>query len=197
MAAATTPPTDLPVQHFPTQKDWEAWLDANHATSPGIWLRIAKKSSGIPTVTYDEAVEAALCYGWIDGQKKSYDDLFWLQKFTKRGARSVWSKINRNKAEALIASGRMRPAGLRAVEAAKADGRWEAAYDGPATISVPEDLQAALDANEAARACFATLNRTNRNAILWRIQTARRPETRAKRIEQFVAMLERGEKLYP
>jgi uncharacterized protein YdeI (YjbR/CyaY-like superfamily) len=195
--AAATPPTDLPVLYFPTHKDWEAWLDANHATSPGIWLRIAKKSAGIPTVTYDEAVEVALCYGWIDGQKKSYDDSCWLQKFTKRGARSVWSKINRNKAEALIASGRMRPAGLRAVEAAKADGRWEAAYDGPATISVPEDLQAALDANEAARAFFATLNRTNRNAILWRIQTARRPETRAKRIEQFVAMLERGEKLYP
>jgi uncharacterized protein YdeI (YjbR/CyaY-like superfamily) len=139
----------------------------------------------------------ALCYGWIDGQKRLYDEASWLQKFTRRGAKSIWSKINREKAEALIQSGQMKPAGLAAVESAKADGRWAAAYDSQSTMTVPEDFQAALDSNERAKTFFATLNRTNRYAILFRIQTAKKAETRARRIAEFIAMLERQEKLYP
>lgn len=165
--------------------------------SPGVWLRLAKVASGIPSPTYAEALDAALCYGWIDSQKKSFDADTWLQRFTPRGPKSVWSKINREKVAALIDAGRMRSAGLAAVEAAKADGRWDAAYDSQRTASVPEDFQAALDASPAAHALFGTLNSVNRYAILWRIQTARKAETRARRIEQLVAMLARGEKLHP
>src|SRR5690349_4205617 len=149
---------ELPIEPFATQGDWEAWLDERHAASPGIWLRFAKKASGTPSVTYDEALEVALCYGWIDGQKKSYDEGSWLQKFTPRGARSIWSKINRARAEALIESGRMRPAGLAAVESARGDGRWEAAYDSARQATVPEDFQAALDASPTAGAFFEALN---------------------------------------
>ena len=182
---------------FANQKAWSAWLDENHAQSAGVWLRIAKTSSGLESVSYAEALEEALCYGWIDGQKRSLDESAWLQKFTPRGERSLWSRVNREKAEELIRSGKMKPAGLQAVERARQNGRWEAAYDSPGRASVPEDFQAALDANPAAKAFFATLNSANRYAILWRLQTAKKPETRAKRMEQFIGMLEKGEKLYP
>lgn len=188
---------DTPIRLFKTQKDWADWLGTNHASSPGVWLRIAKKASGIKSVTYDQALEAALCYGWIDGQKKSYDDSSWLQKFVPRGAKSIWSKINREKATALINSGQMKAAGLAAVDAAKKDGRWDAAYDSQSRASVPEDLQAELDRTPKAKAFFETLNSVNRYAILFRIQTAKKSETRARRIEQFIQMLEKGEKIYP
>jgi len=182
---------------FEQQKDWAAWLDKNHATSPGVWLKLAKKASGIASVNYDEALGVALCYGWIDGQKKSYDESSWLQKFTPRGVKSIWSKVNREKVQQLIESGQMKPAGLEAVERAKQDGRWDAAYDSQSRASVPSDFQAELDRNAKAKAFFATLNSTNRYAILFRIQTAKKAETRAKRIEQFIRMLENHEKLYP
>lgn len=186
-----------PVMLFAKQGDWAAWLDENHSTARGVWLRFAKKASSLVSLTYAQAVEAALCYGWIDGQAKSEGEDSWLQKFTPRGKRSIWSKLNRERVAMLLESGRMRPAGLAAVEAAQADGRWERAYDSPGASGVPEDLQAALVANPAARAFFGTLNSQNRYAILFRIQTAVKPETRARRIEQFVAMLERGETLHP
>ena len=187
----------LTAESFSSQAAWRAWLDANHAIERGIWLMLAKQASGMSSVTYAEAVDSALCYGWIDGQKKAMDDMWWLQKFTPRRPKSPWSKINRQKAEQLIESGAMQPAGLRAVEAAKADGRWARAYDSPATSTIPPDLQAALDANVEAAAFFATLDSRNRYAILYRIQAARRAETRANRIEQFVAMLSRHGTLYP
>ena len=197
MESTRKAPNDLPVIMFEQQKDWAAWLDKNHATSPGVWLRLAKKASGIPSVNYDEALAVALCYGWIDGQKKSYDESSWLQKFTPRGVKSIWSKVNREKVQQLIESGQMKPAGLAAVERAKQDGRWDAAYDSQSRASVPSDFQAELDRNAKAKAFFATLNSTNRYAILFRIQTAKKAETRAKRIEQFIRMLENHEKLYP
>ena len=188
--------TDYPILPFASKTKYASWLAKQHNTSTGVWLKLAKKDSGIPSVTYEEALDVALCYGWIDGQKKGFDDTYWLQKFTPRGKKSIWSKINTEKAERLIASGEMKPAGLKAVEAAKSDGRWEAAYASQKSIVVPEDFQAALDKNKKAKAFFRTLNSTNRYAILFRIQTAKKAETRAKRIQQFVDMLERGEKLY-
>jgi uncharacterized protein YdeI (YjbR/CyaY-like superfamily) len=188
---------DLPVIAFEDQEAWAAWLNENHTTSSGLWIRLAKKASGRRTVSYAEAVDVALRYGWIDGQSKSYDEATWLQKFTPRNPRSIWSKINREKAQALIRDGRMQPAGLVEVERAKQDGRWEAAYDSPSAATVPADLQAALDSSPQARAFFATLNSQNRFAILFRIQIAKKPETRASRIEQFIRMLENHEKLYP
>ena len=181
---------------FESRDAWRGWLEASHASSRGLWVRLAKKGTGAPSVTYAEAVEVALCFGWIDGQKKTDGPEWWLQRFTPRGARSIWSKINRAKAEALIASGAMREAGLREVERAKADGRWDAAYDSPSNAKVPDDLEAALAASEKARASFATLDARNRYAILHRVQTAKKPETRARRIAQFVAMLERGEAIH-
>ncbi len=191
-----SPAPDYPTLAFKTQKAFETWLAKNHAKAPGVWLQLAKKDSGVKSITYAEAVEASLCYGWIDGQSKRIDDTAWLQKYTPRGRKSIWSKINIGKVEALIQAGRMQPAGLAAVEAAKKDDRWEAAYDSPSKAGVPPDLQAALDANPKAKTFFATLNSTNRYAILFRTQTAKKPETRAKRIKQFVEMLEKGEKLY-
>ena len=188
---------DRPVEAFPTPEAWEAWLDEHHETSSGIWLKLAKKQSGIDSVTHPEALEVALCYGWIDGQRNRLDDSWYLQLFTPRRPRSRWSKINRAKAVALIEGGRMRPAGLREVERAKDDGRWDAAYDSPSQLQVPEDLTAALAGNEAARTFFDGLDRTNRYAILYRIEDAKRPETRARRIEQFVTMLAEGRKPYP
>ncbi len=188
---------ELPIQLFNQQKDWAAWLKTNHDKSPGVWLRLAKKSSDLASVSYPEAVESALCYGWIDGQKKSDDDDFWLQKFTPRSARSIWSRINRDKALALIESGRMMPAGLREVDRARNDGRWDAAYDSASTSAVPADFQAALDANPRARAFFDTLNSSNRYAVLFRIQTAKKAETRARRIQDYTGMLERHEKFHP
>jgi uncharacterized protein YdeI (YjbR/CyaY-like superfamily) len=192
-----TKPTELPTLPFESKKKWSDWLAKQYDKSMGVWLKLAKKDSGISSVTYEEALDIALCYGWIDGQKKSFDDKYWLQKFTPRGPKSIWSKINTEKAEKLIASGEMKPAGLKAVEAAKQDGRWEAAYSSQKNMSVPEDFQAALDKNKKAKAFFATLNSVNRYAILFRIQTAKKTETRARRMEQFIEMLERGEKLYP
>jgi uncharacterized protein YdeI (YjbR/CyaY-like superfamily) len=186
----------LPVILFAQPSDWAAWLEAHHAAK-GLWLRIAKKGSGLQSVTYNEALEVALCYGWIDGQKQQWDDASWLQKFTPRSAKSIWSKINRDKAEALIASGRMQPAGLREVQRAQQDGRWEAAYDSQSKATVPADFQAALDSCPEAGAFFATLNSVNRYAILFRIQTAKKAETRAKRIEQFIEMLARHETIHP
>jgi uncharacterized protein YdeI (YjbR/CyaY-like superfamily) len=188
---------DLPVLAFPSQAAFEDWLAANHATSAGIWLQIAKKASGVDSVSYAEAVEAALCYGWIDGRKDPLDASHWLQRFTPRQARSRWSKINAEKAEQLIAAGRMQPPGVREVERAKADGRWQDAYYGQRDIAMPDDLRAALDANPKARDFFATLSGGNRYAVLYRVHDAKRPETRARRIQEFVAMLERGETLHP
>lgn len=190
-------PGGLPVVLFQDAKAWETWLEQNRATSPGLWLRLAKKGSGIASVTYAEALEVALCHGWIDGQKASLDEGSWLQRFTRRGKRSIWSKINRQKAEALIACGRMSSPGLEEVTRAKEDGRWDDAYDSPSTATVPPELQAELDRSPRAKAFFAKLESRNRYAILWRIQTAKKPETKTKRIQELVGMLERGEKLYP
>lgn len=197
MTSSQNTTTDLPVLLFATQGEWEAWLHEHHVASKGVWLRHAKKASGIQSVSYAEALDVALCYGWIDGQKKSYDESSWLQKWTPRGLKSVWSKVNCDKIQQLIASERMQAAGIAAVDAAKRDGRWEAAYDSPSQASVPDDFQAALDNNPTASAFFATLNKRNRYAILWRIQTAKKAETCAKRIQQFIAMLERHEAPYP
>ena len=185
---------ELPIISFASQAEWTDWLAKHHDQSTGLWLKLAKKDSGIPSVTYEQAVESALCYGWIDGLKKSFDGQFWLQKFTPRGPKSIWSKINVEKAEKLIASGQMQPAGLKTVEAAKLDGRWEQAYASQKNIGIPEDFQRALDASPKAREFFATLKSASRYSFLFRIQTAKKAETRAKRIEQFIAMLERGEK---
>jgi uncharacterized protein YdeI (YjbR/CyaY-like superfamily) len=187
---------ELPVRLFKDDASWEAWLARQHATSAGLWLRIAKAGSGVRSVSYAEALDVALCYGWIDGQKKSFDDTTWLQKFTPRGKRSMWSKINREKVQRLIESGRMQPAGLDAVERAKVNGQWDAAYDSHRTSAIPEDFQRALDARPRAKAFFATVNSTNRYAILFRIQTVKRAETRAKKIAQFVDMLERHETIH-
>jgi len=188
---------NLPVLFFERQKDWALWLRKNQASSTGIWLRIAKKSPGNQSLTYHDALVAALCYGWIDGQKRGDSEAAWLQKFTPRGKKSIWSRINREKALTLIKSGQMEPAGLREIERAKSDGRWEAAYDSPSTATIPPDLQAALDKNHRAQSFFKTLNSQNRYAVLFRIQTAKKAETRIKRIQQFVQMLERNEKLRP
>ena len=182
---------------FPSGPAFEAWLAEQHAELDGIWVKFAKKASGIPTVVYAEAVQSALKFGWIDGQARRIDDVHYLQRFTPRRARSRWSKINCAKAEALIASGAMQPAGLAEVQRAKADGRWDAAYDAPSTATVPEDLRAALDRDRAASEFFETLDSSNRYAILHRIQDAKKPETRARRIEKFVAMLSRGETIHP
>ncbi len=191
------PQRDLPVLGFADLDAWESWLDEQHATAPGVWLKIPKKGSGAPGVSYSEALETALCYGWIDGQKGRLDDQYWLQRFTPRKPGSRWSKINTDKAADLIEAGRMQPAGLREVELAREDGRWDAAYAGQRSMGVPEDLERALAADEAARAFFATLNGVNRYAILYRIGDAKRPETRAKRIAKFVAMLAAHETIHP
>jgi uncharacterized protein YdeI (YjbR/CyaY-like superfamily) len=188
--------SELKVKLFKNKGDWAAWLDKNQAISPGLWLRIAKKAADIKSVTYAEALEVAICYGWIDGQKKTYDEFTWLQKFTPRGARSIWSAINREKAGELIRNGQMKQAGLKAIERAKENGQWAAAYDSQSKITLPEDFQKELDKNANAKAFFATLNSVNRYAILFRLQTAKKPETRAKRLRQFVAMLEKHEKLH-
>ncbi len=187
---------NLPILPFENKKKWADWLAKQHDKSTGVWLKLGKKGTGIPSVTYEEALDVALCYGWIDGQKKGFDDQYWLQKFTPRGPKSIWSKINTEKAERLIASGEMKPSGLKAIEAAKQDGRWGEAYESQKNISIPEDFQSALEKNKKAKAFFATLNSANRYSFLFRIQTAKKAETRAKRISQFVEMLERGEKFH-
>lgn len=185
-----------PVLRFPTAAAFEAWLDANHDRSPSIWLEIAKKGSRDPSVSYAEAIEAALCFGWIDGQKRSGDDDHWLQRFTPRSTRSRWSQINRDKAEQLIAAGRMRPSGLTEVERARADGRWAAAYEGQRRAAIPDDLAQELDRDPQAAAAFAELDAQNRFSIIWRINDAKRPETRARRVAKYVDMLRRGERVH-
>ncbi len=188
---------NLPIIAFETQQDWEAWLEEHHANTKGIWLKLAKKDTGIASVSYAEALEGALCYGWIDGQKASFDEQYWLQKFTPRSPKSIWSKVNCGKATVLMAEGRMQPAGMQQVELAKADGRWEAAYESQSKITVPADFQSALDKNQQARDFFNTLHSVNRYAILFRIQTAKKPETRSARIQKFIEMLTNKQKLYP
>lgn len=188
-------PDDLPILSFASAVEMEDWLEGNHAGSDGIWLKIGKKGSGIARVTYAEALELALCFGWIDSQKRGLDERHFLQRFTPRRPGGRWSKINREKAEALIAAGRVRAAGIAEIEAAKGDGRWEAAYEGQRTAEVPADLRRELDANPAAAEFFAGLDSANRYAILYRLEDAKKPETRARRLRKFVAMLERGEKI--
>jgi uncharacterized protein YdeI (YjbR/CyaY-like superfamily) len=185
-----------PILAFASQAEWEAWLDAEHQASEGVWIKFAKKGSSVETVVYAEALDVALCYGWIDSQVKSLDERFYLQKFTPRRARSKWSRINREKIEELTKQGRMKPAGLEQVELAKADGRWDAAYASPASADVPGDLQKALDASPKAAEFWAGLNKSNRYAIIFQLEDAKKPETRVRRLAKFLAMLERGEKLY-
>ena len=186
-----------PTVFFSSRAEWESWLERHHGDEAGVWVKLAKKGSGIESVGYPDVLEVALCFGWIDGQRKALDDEFFLQRFTPRRVRSRWSKANREWATQLIASGLMRAPGLREVERARADGRWDAAYDGPRAAAVPDDLERALTTNRAASELFATLDSRNRYAILYRIQDAKRPETRARRIARLVEMLARGEKLYP
>ncbi|MDX6625785.1 MAG: hypothetical protein QOE56_774 [Solirubrobacterales bacterium] len=187
---------DLPILLFACPADLEAWLEENHAGSDGAWLKIAKKGAAEPSVTYAEALELALCFGWIDSQKRGHDDQHFLQRFTPRRPRGRWSKINREKAEALLAAGEVRPSGTAEIEAARADGRWEAAYEGQRTAKVPDDLRAELNANPAAREFFETLDSANRYAVIYRLNDAKKPETRERRLRKFVAMLERGEKIH-
>ncbi|HYS01741.1 MAG TPA: YdeI/OmpD-associated family protein [Candidatus Eisenbacteria bacterium] len=184
-------------RRFPDRSAWEKWLAANHAAADGIWIKFARKDSGIRTISHEVALEVALSYGWIDGLGRKFDEDFWLLRFTPRRPQSKWSKINRDKAVELIKTGKMKPAGLREVERAKADGRWEAAYPGSRAATVPDDLQRELDKNERALKFFATLNSQNRYAILYRIHEAKKPETRSRRIEKFVAMLNDQQKIYP
>jgi len=188
---------EIPILSFKNAKAWETYLSKINGNSNGVWLQLAKKSSGMTSVTYSEALDVALCCGWIDGQKKAFDESTWLQKFTPRGARSIWSRINREKALELIQCGRMKPAGMQAIEKAKADGRWASAYDSQKSATVPTDFQAELVAHPDANSFFSTLDSGNRYAILFRIQTAKKPETRSRRIQEFIAMLERKEKIHP
>lgn len=187
---------DLPVILFESQEDWEAWLEEHYETFDGLWLKIAKKDSGIDSISYSEALDVALCYGWIDSQKASFDDKFWLQRFTPRKSKSKWSKVNRNKVTQLIEQGKMKAAGLEEVEQAKQDGRWDRAYDSQRNATVPDDFQQQLDSNPRAQQFFATLNSTNRYAILYQIQDAKKPETRARRIEKYITMLNEQKKIY-
>jgi uncharacterized protein YdeI (YjbR/CyaY-like superfamily) len=188
---------DIPIMPFETQQDWEAWLKENHAGTRGIWLKIAKKEARTSSVSYADALDSALCYGWIDGQKAAFDDQYWLQKFTPRSAKSIWSKVNCSKAEALIAEGKMQSAGLRQVEMAKSDGRWERAYESQSKITIPDDFQRELDKNPKAKDFFSTLDSANRYAFLFRIQAAKKPETRSAKIQKFIEMLNQQQKLHP
>jgi uncharacterized protein YdeI (YjbR/CyaY-like superfamily) len=186
----------IPIALFETPEAWEAWLVSHWQEQEGRWLKIAKKNSGVSSVTYAEALEISLCHGWIDGQKKSYDEQYFLQKFTPRRKRSIWSKVNVGKIADLTEAGRMRDGGVAQVEAAKADGRWEQAYDSARTIETPDDFREALDQNPKALEFWSILTKSNTYTILWRIQTAKRPETRQARIEQFIDMLNNGEKIH-
>lgn len=189
-------PTDFPIILFPEIKDWDEWMKKNHATEKGVWIKFAKKNSGKTSINYAQALDVALCYGWIDSLTKKLDDSFYIQKFTPRGLRSVWSKINTGHIERLTKAGLMQASGIAAVEAAKKDGRWEKAYDSPSNIQLPEDFLLALKKNKKAEAFFKTLNKTNTYAITWRLQTAKKSAIRTKRIETIIAMLERNEKLH-
>lgn len=187
---------DVPIRAFKDAAAWDAWLGKNQNTAAGIWMRIAKKASGTKSITYPEAVEIALCHGWIDGLKRPESDTAWLQRFTPRRKKSIWSEINREKALALIASGQMKPAGLAEVERAKLDGRWDAAYQSPKSATMPPDFKKELDRHPKANALFKTISKTNSYAILWRIQTAKKAETRARRIKDFIERLEKGETIH-
>jgi uncharacterized protein YdeI (YjbR/CyaY-like superfamily) len=186
----------VPVRAFKDAKAWESWLAKNHGDANGVWMRLAKKNSGAKSITYPEALEIALCYGWIDAQKRGESESAWLQRFMPRAKKSIWSKINTEKALALIASGRMTSAGLDEVVRAKQDGRWEAAYEPASTAKVPADFEAELNKNPRARDFFKTISATNRYAILWRLQTAKKAETRTKRMRSFIEMLEKGETIH-
>lgn len=186
----------LSIKLFVSPNEWEAWLSQQHASSKGLWLKIAKKASGIVSITYDEALMVALCYGWIDGLLNTFDEKFYLQKFTPRGPKSMWSKRNREIVARLIAEKKMQPVGLAAIEAAKKDGRWDQAYDSPANMKMPDDFLQALAKDKKAEAFFKTLNKTNTYAIAWRLQTAKKPETREKRMKMLLAMLAKGEKIH-
>jgi uncharacterized protein YdeI (YjbR/CyaY-like superfamily) len=186
----------LPKLPFASPSEWQQWLEDNHAVSEGVWIKMAKKDAPIESVRYPEVLESALCFGWLDGRREALDERYFLQRYTPRRSRSRWSRINREKAERLIADGKMRPAGLAEVERAKADGRWEAAYEGQRSSTVPDDLQRELDAHPRAKAFFAELNSQNRYAILYRLQDAKKPETRARRLATFVAMLEAGKTIH-
>jgi uncharacterized protein YdeI (YjbR/CyaY-like superfamily) len=188
---------DLPVLGFGSAPAWQEWLEAEHASSAGCWLSISRKTAAEPSVSYADALEVALCFGWIDGQKRALDAEHWLQRFTPRKLGSRWSKINTSKAEALITAGRMRPAGQREVDAARADGRWDAAYEGQRASTVPDDLREALDANPAAAAFFSSISSVNRYAIIYRIGTVKRAETRARKIAQYVQMLAEHKTIHP
>ncbi len=188
--------TELPVRSFASEAAFERWLRANHARSPGLWLRFFKKSAARTALAHTGALDVALCYGWIDGQFKKFDDDSCLHKFTPRGAKSVWSKVNRKHVERLTKENRMQHAGLAAVAAAKKDGRWDTAYDSPSRMEVPADFLKTLAKNKQAKAFFDTLNRANRYTIAWRLQTAKKPETRQKRMEAIIAMLRRKEKFH-
>ena len=187
---------DLPIIPFGSQEDWEAWLEEHHGTSDGLWLKIAKKGSGICSVSYPEALDVAISYGWIDGQRASFDDKFFLQRFTPRRPKSKWSKVNREKATGLIEQGKMKAAGLKEVERAKQDSRWDKAYDSQSNATVSEDFQRELDKNLGAREFFATLDSANRYAILYRIQDAKKPETRTRRIQKYITMLNEQKKIH-
>ncbi|MGD8189617.1 YdeI/OmpD-associated family protein [Brevibacillus ginsengisoli] len=188
--------SELPILFFIDQQSFENWLENNYDSSPGIRLQIAKKDSGVVSVSYEEALESSLCYGWIDSQKEKFDDKTWLQRFTPRGTKSIWSKVNREKAEFLISKGRMKPSGFKAIEAAKQSGQWDKAYESQSSASLPEDFAIELERNAKAKAFYDTLDRQNKYAILFRIHNAKKQETRTKRIEQYIAMLEKGEKIY-
>jgi uncharacterized protein YdeI (YjbR/CyaY-like superfamily) len=191
------PPSKHPRMAFENQAAWESWLGANHLDCEGVEVLIAKRDSGVDSVRYPEVLDTAICFGWIDGRRKALDELRFLQRFTPRRPRSRWSRINREKAEGLIAEGRMRPAGLEEVQRAREDGRWDAAYEGQASAAVPEDLQRELDLRPAAAAFFAGLSSQNRYSFIYRLNDAKRPQTRARRLERFVAMLEAGETFHP
>jgi uncharacterized protein YdeI (YjbR/CyaY-like superfamily) len=184
------------ILEFKTQADWERWLAKNQSRTDGVWLKYAKKDSGFKTVSHSEAIDVALCYGWIDSQAKGFDEKFHLVKFTPRRPRSVWSKINVDRAERLIAEGKMKPAGLAQIKAAKADGRWERAYAGQATAEIPEDFKAALAKNKQAAEFYDSLNKANKYAFIWRLHHVKRPETRAANIEKYVRMLAEGQKFH-
>jgi uncharacterized protein YdeI (YjbR/CyaY-like superfamily) len=192
----TAKTNEYPVVAVDTQKAWSQWLRRNHTSTDGVWLRFFRKDSGRQNLTYEQALEEALCYGWIDGQAKPNDDISWLQKFTPRRPRSVWSKRNRDRVARLITEGLMKPAGLKVIQAAKEDGRWDKAYDSPAQMKVPSDFLAALKKDPEAYRFYKTLNKANTYAIAWRLQTAKKPETRARRMTSLLAMLARGEKLH-
>jgi uncharacterized protein YdeI (YjbR/CyaY-like superfamily) len=188
---------ELPVRPFKSATAWQAWLAKNHASSPGIWMRLFKLNSGHKSITYPEALLEALCYGWIDGLRKAHDAVSYLQRFTPRRPKSIWSKINTRHARRLIKAGRMQPAGLQQIEAAKKDARWNRAYPSPANAKIPDDFLKSLEKNKKAKACFATFDKRNTFSIAYRLQSAKRPETREKRMKAILQMLARGEKFHP